>query len=603
MRSVGLVGVFVLSLMALLAGCSGSASQGAAATGLAGPTADAVAQDPAPKLTTEGFTLTLLPDSSGGFPDATKLELRIERQGGRTTVGLWSSAGVPELYCRLSYDPATYSSLDSGDASGVDSALTLLAHPAAGLLEYGRVEFAHSPAPINKRLLAHFSFGAGTDTPEHVTATAFPLDMPTDFRYDYKAQLFTASINIPRGDYNHDGLVSVQDIALVGQFFGTDSNSENWSKAIGADGNQDFRITAADLTSIGLFYGSHVPLAVALYSSDNPLSDYPARPMEQPKLLPLSVSKIDSSNQIRIYLEYPEYSHSYWLRGIRSNEYGPASEIFTAGSEVQGFTLDVQPETYFRSSGSPQFKLRCYDEGAEIRQVTYKSAGDCPVFYAAIKFDDQLYDPAEGFTKALPGTAFVFGIVGNESSTVSETKMRKQTQQYFTYGDGPFNFARPEDVLDPEISYEPSSHRLSWLYFARPDCNQDGLFTVDDFAYQLLYFTAEVDEATPPNSILWLVDGNVDGDITVQDLTSIGLHARQQVDGFRVYTAPSLQDYLAGTNTALYFYVPLTAGSGDRRVERLQFETPFDAPSGSVVWLSPVLGSEDGTPSVYYQIP
>jgi hypothetical protein len=58
-----------------------------------------------------------------------------------------------------------------------------------------------------------------------------------------------------RGDYNQDGLVSVNDLTPIGQNFGAASGSAGWPEACLADGNRDGVITVNDITPIGQCFG------------------------------------------------------------------------------------------------------------------------------------------------------------------------------------------------------------------------------------------------------------------------------------------------------------------------------------------------------------
>ncbi|MCC7476894.1 DUF2012 domain-containing protein [bacterium] len=54
-----------------------------------------------------------------------------------------------------------------------------------------------------------------------------------------------------QGDYDHNGIVSVQDLVQVGLFFGLDNAASNWSEARAADGNGDGLVNVQDVTPIG----------------------------------------------------------------------------------------------------------------------------------------------------------------------------------------------------------------------------------------------------------------------------------------------------------------------------------------------------------------
>jgi probable HAF family extracellular repeat protein len=60
------------------------------------------------------------------------------------------------------------------------------------------------------------------------------------------------------GDYNQDGLVSINDLTPIGQFYNASSGDPVWDEAQLADGNGDGMVTINDVTQIGQNYLSFV---------------------------------------------------------------------------------------------------------------------------------------------------------------------------------------------------------------------------------------------------------------------------------------------------------------------------------------------------------
>ncbi len=54
-----------------------------------------------------------------------------------------------------------------------------------------------------------------------------------------------------QGDYDHNGIVNVQDLVQVGLYFGLSNAASNWSSARAADGNGDGQVNVQDVTPIG----------------------------------------------------------------------------------------------------------------------------------------------------------------------------------------------------------------------------------------------------------------------------------------------------------------------------------------------------------------
>jgi outer membrane protein assembly factor BamB len=69
------------------------------------------------------------------------------------------------------------------------------------------------------------------------------------------------------GDFNLDGQVNIQDLAILGIHFGKTKASADWATARAADGNGDGQISVGDLTSLGLGFNHRVTRYVIEHST------------------------------------------------------------------------------------------------------------------------------------------------------------------------------------------------------------------------------------------------------------------------------------------------------------------------------------------------
>ncbi|MBN2083172.1 PKD domain-containing protein [bacterium] len=155
------------------------------------------------------------------------------------------------------------------------------------------------------------------------------------------------------------------------------------------------------------------------------------------------------------------------------------------------------------------------------------------------------------------------------------------------------------------LNWDPEQKQLSWGYYCQGDYNQDGLVSVHDLTPLGVHYLEEgpFDE----DSALAVVDGNSDGLVTVNDITPIGQNFSCNVEGYVVFAdgdpgqLPPANDSPATVDP--YDYVPFSAATGDKQVERLGFARDYPELSPDViVWVRPVGEDLFGTPS-WPQIP
>jgi hypothetical protein len=168
------------------------------------------------------------------------------------------------------------------------------------------------------------------------------------------------------------------------------------------------------------------------------------------------------------------------------------------------------------------------------------------------------------------------------------------------------NFDPPPEVArnyDQELSISPAGN-LEWIYSLPGDLDQDGRVFMDDLIVFDIY--NETPGPFAQTSLLHLIDGNGDGYVASDDVTFVGIHMNQALSGFNVY-AGSAADLPVGTDApstlAPLAYVSLADGLGDSAAERLRFSVPVDAPSGTAVWIRPLLNGVEGPASMTAMMP
>lgn len=125
-------------------------------------------------------------------------------------------------------------------------------------------EFASLKAGLRKLLIERgtnkFTSAAPGSSRSKVTDLAVvPDGAGARFHWTYRNE----------GDYNQDGLVSIQDLALLGMNWGKDSTAPDWDTAQVADGSGNNKVELGDLTSIGANFLNRVT-RYSLQHSDTP---------------------------------------------------------------------------------------------------------------------------------------------------------------------------------------------------------------------------------------------------------------------------------------------------------------------------------------------
>jgi|GEM_PF-2638881 len=169
-----------------------------------------------------------------------------------------------------------------------------------------------------------------------------------------------------------------------------------------------------------------------------------------------------------------------------------------------------------------------------------------------------------------------------------------------------------------ELSWDEGTATLSWYYFNNGDYDQNGEVSVSDLTPLGVHFGKEVDPAShsvlddlvsgpdsPPfglTPVESVVDGDLNGQIGISDITPIGQNFYATVSAYRVYAGTETGDYPAG-NDAVSALTPLaeiafSEAQGTPAGGRLTFSHTVASPvAGMSYWVRPVYGGAEGTPS------
>jgi hypothetical protein len=189
-----------------------------------------------------------------------------------------------------------------------------------------------SAPPDGLRAAAHLSFDAGTTT----------------LSWGYTSP----------GDYNQDGLVTVNDLTPLGAHFLKSNGGNPWPldtiESV-VDGNSDGVINISDLTPLGANLGAKVT-GYNVYASQDPATDYPAAIDEPSTIAPLATVALAEATgnrtTERLAFTYVAAGHTaadtYWVRPADS-----ALEGTPSNQAPSAVTLDICGQ----GSGAPTITI------------------------------------------------------------------------------------------------------------------------------------------------------------------------------------------------------------------------------------------------------
>ena len=165
-----------------------------------------------------------------------------------------------------------------------------------------------------------------------------------------------------------------------------------------------------------------------------------------------------------------------------------------------------------------------------------------------------------------------------------------------------FGLLLPVRVESTALQYSETANMLSWHQYFAGDGNRDGIVDATDLT-MIGRYLGDSSKSDPTGEVQY-ADYNQDSQVSIADLSPLGLHFGGGFEGYRLYFAASeaqLPDGYWGeeSNTPLlsmgYLDLPLPL--------TFSYELPFTPASGSYLYLRPYLGEELGPVCEFVQVP
>ncbi len=155
------------------------------------------------------------------------------------------------------------------------------------------------------------------------------------------------------------------------------------------------------------------------------------------------------------------------------------------------------------------------------------------------------------------------------------------------------------DSVSP-LLWDAASSSLKWYYVNPGDYDQNGTVGLSDIVPLGLNYLAS--GPFPYETALNVIDTIKDGQITITDLTAIGMHYGTHVDYYNVYFSPTIdevpQSYSAPSAIAPLATVPFGDALGNHALDRLYFLYAIgEGQPAGYYWVRPVADNEEGAAS------
>lgn len=133
-----------------------------------------------------------------------------------------------------------------------------------------------------------------------------------------------------KADYNPNGAVGVDDLVILGIFYGAVYTDDNWGRARAADGNRDRRIDLGDITPLGIHFGETVS-GFEVQSADSLDAGADWTALQQDGYSPLGMSELDGVAQFGVAVPGAQAGRFYRAAALYSPpsgapQYGPPSD-------------------------------------------------------------------------------------------------------------------------------------------------------------------------------------------------------------------------------------------------------------------------------------
>ena len=448
------------------------------------------------------------------------------------------------------------------------------------------------------------------------------------------------------GDYDQNGEVNITDLSVLGLLFGRRATNYDFERGVFyfqddtleqiVDADHNGEINLGDLVALGRNFGQSIT-HYNVYGSAAPADHYPASGAEASKIAPIFNVDLSQATgdpryerlRLSLPLPNPQQGHSYWVRPSDGGSDGTPSNILQYDEQLASdFVLEVKEEETFLGGGSAEgFELSIMDTGDDIViEVRAIGAEKLKLFLGYITFDGGEYDPYAmrifnpvGSSAGMrdgprigaeePGSLMVFvegyslepDSGGNGDITHAELYFARRAQ------DGPLIERKvPENRVNrgvgpfPIIQWQEASRTMTWFHSLVGDYNQNGVVNMPDLISLAMYFGKfSYPGGFDPSSIEYIVDGDGNGSIDINDLNVIGYSMLNAITGYNIYAyhdpvAQEPPDEAAITQAAPVGHVPFSASVGDRWTERLSFAFPYDPEPGTYMWIRPEYEGEAG---------
>jgi PKD repeat protein len=297
---------------------------------------------------------------------------------------------------------------------------------------------------------------------------------------------------------------------------------------------------------------------------------------------------------------------------------------------AERFTLRVLPESFIDDAKCAGFTLRENESEGQITVfVDADRAQGLKALYLELDYDASRYSPVSAASSeefAALGQVLSLSVPqqpGRSGTFAHGSVLANWPDQAGYSGSGnvaTFVFAKQSadpatqvrsssappmsDHGKPDVSYDPITHTISWLYTNPGDYDQNSEVGITD----LTPLGANFGAIGPfdPASALWQIDGDGNGVLTIADITPIGVNFRQRVEGYQLARSDTPSDYPASNASV--------NGPGASVVAGIQFEGASGLPgerksyqlSGAPLhplkfyWVRPFDGLDSGTPSNFF---
>nr|MDQ3024058.1 hypothetical protein [bacterium] len=366
MRAKVILTLLVVTALGVLTGCSTTGNQG----NLPLPAGDSSAQ-------ASSFKLDVLPGSYIDGSSAAGYELSIEDFGQDVVVSVKvdDAQNLKALYFNLDYNPEQYRPMTASPTELLGEQgdqLSLTSLKDRGTVVYGQVlaNYEWRPGYTGDGIVAQVMFREEATPALPRSVSNVPTDNPSASELLYDETNATAELRWDyghRGDYNQDGLATINDLTPLGAALGqivAPASFPRADKLSQVDGNGDGAITVAELTPLGAAinvnsgitgYNVYCTTDDTKIPTDNTTPSDPADRVGQV----LMGDKQGNVSTDRVFFTFDLATTPagafYWVRPYQNTDgnEGTPSNVAGSGVVAPSLTLQAPPAVGDGSSGTP----------------------------------------------------------------------------------------------------------------------------------------------------------------------------------------------------------------------------------------------------------